>query len=592
MRHRWRRAFPLAGVLLVVAAGSAGGQTSRTVGGRAPDAAGYDESPHQLRPAVEVSPNGMVVAGTEAAARVGAEILERGGNAVDAAVAVAFALGVTEPMSSGLGGQTFILLLRGDGRAVAIDGSCRVPGRVNTAELVAARASAEAHYIQGHRAVAVPGTVAALTHALDRYGTMSLDEVIQPAVDLAEFGYRLSSTAVAEIEIVASWLHFQEYVASMFLDVRGEVRGPGHLYCASDLASTLRAVARLGPDEFYRGEIAREIEADMVRHGGYVRAADLALVRATEVEPLRDRYRQLEVLSFPTPGGGGSLFEMLHILETFPPALLAGDSVDRLHLLIEAARIVKADAESDTLPVAIRDYWLRDRRRAAERARLIRFDRALREAEITQQGPVPYRALGTTQVSVADRHGTVVSLAQTVGAFFGSDVATPGLGFVYNANLNAFDFSNPRSPRFVAPGPAPQTTMTPTIVLAGGKPILVLGSAGSDRIVPAIAAVVSAVADRGLGACEAVASPRALWGASWGDARPWVELAEEITAAKADVLEARGFADLFRLGFPAPWFDMSIFGGTNVVAIDHGSGAFVGVPDPRRQGAARAPGRS
>ena len=590
MRQRRRLTILLAGALFVVAPGRAGGQTSRTVGGRSPDQAGYAESPYQLRPAVAVSRDGMVVSGTEAASRAGASILERGGNAVDAAVAVAFALGVTEPMTSGLGGQTFILLLRGDGRAVAIDGSCRVPGRVNAAELQAARAVAEAHYIQGHRSVAVPGSLAALAHALSRYGTMGLDEVLQPAIELADFGYHLSATAESEIEVVAPWLLFQEYVASMFLGLRGEARGPGHLYCASDLAETMRTIAHLGPDEFYRGSIAREIEADMVRHGGYVRAADLAVVRATEVAPLRDTYRHLEVLCFPAPGGGGSLLEMLHILETFPPELLAGESVNRLHLLVEAARIVKADGQSEQVPAAIRDRWLRDRRRAMDRARLIRFDRALRPDEITRKGPVPYQALGTTQVSVADRYGNVVALAQTLGAFFGSDVATPGLGFIYNANLNAFDFSNPMSPQYAAAGRAPTTTMTPAIVLENGKPLLVLGSAGSDRIVPSMVAVISGVADRGLGLCEAVASPRALWGESWGDPKPWVELAGEITSERAEALAARGFENLYRLEFPAPWFGLSIFGGTNSIAIDPASGRFTGVPDPRRQGSAAAPG--
>lgn len=593
MRGAERAAAPIARatVALVAAAAAAGAlaQSGRGAGARGGEGAGYVERPAQLEPAIAVSRDGMVVSGTAAASRAGALVLARGGNAVDAAVATAFALGVSEPMASGLGGQTFVLLRRADGRAVAIDGSCRVPGRVRTAELEAARSSSEMRYVQGHRAVAVPGSLAALAYALERYGTMSLAGVLAPAIELAELGYTLSPTALSEVEIIAPWLWFQEYVTSMFLDPRGAVRGPDHVYCAPDLAATLRAVAGQGAGAFYRGEIGLRIERDMVANGGYVRLSDLALVRAVEVEPLRDTYRGLEVLCFPTPGGGGSLLEMLHILEAFPRELLAGDSVDRLHLLIEAARIVKADGQSERVPLALRDHVLRDRGRAAARARLVRFDRALRDAEITGEPEPVYRSLGTTQVSVADRHGNVVALAQTLGAFFGADVATPGLGFLYNANLNAFDFANPMSPHFAAPGRAPVTTMTPTIVLARGAPVLVLGSAGSDRIVPSIAAVISAVADRGLDARGAVASPRALWGASWGDARPWVELAGEVTPDKADALEARGFWGLARLGFPAPWFDLSIFGGTNAVAVDHAAGTFTGVPDPRRQGAASAP---
>ena len=282
---------------------------------------------------------------------------------------------------------------------------------------------------------------------------------------------------------------------------------------------------------------------------------------------------------------------MLHILESFPRQLLQGDSLDRLHLLIETARIVKTDSQTSRLPMAIRDTHLSDRRTAGERARLIRFDRALLPAEISGEAPSPCMALGTTQVSVADRFGNVVALAQTLGAFFGADVATPGLGFLYNSNLNAFDFTSPMSPFYVVPGRAPMTTMTPTILLRNGKPLLVLGSARSDRIVPSMVSVISGVADRGLDPCEAVASPRALWGASWGDPRPWVELAGEITPDRARALEEKGFTNLFRLEFPARWFDLSIFGGTNAVVIDPRSGSFVGVPDPRRQGSAAAPVR-
>ncbi len=591
MRRGLRAVLALVCVTLASTLWITSGSSAPAAEATATRSPGYAESPYQLWPIEVVSPDGMVVSGSEEASRAGARILAAGGNAIDAAVTAALVLGVTEPMTSGLGGQTFILIYLEDGRTATIDGSCRVPGHVRPAELQKARAAAERQYISGYGSVAVPGSLAALALALERYGTITLAEALAPAIEAAEYGFRLSSTGASEVEIVAPWLRQQDYAASLFLKDFTGTWGPDHLYCAADLATTLRRIAASGPDEFYRGRIADEIEADMKRNGGYLRKADLATLRAAEGRPLRDGYRGLDVLCFPAPGGGGSLLEMLHILESFPQQLLERDSLERLHLLIEAARIVKIDSQASRLPTAIRDSHLKDRRLAAERAGLIRFDRALLPAEISREAPPPYLALGTTQVSVADRYGNVVALAQTLGAFFGADVATPGLGFLYNSNLNAFDFVNPRSPHFVVPGRAPMTTMTPAILLKDGKPFLVLGSAGSDRIVPSMAAVISGVADRGLGPCEAVACPRALWGASWGDPKPWVELAGEITEDRARALEERGFANLFRLEFPARWFDLSIFGGTNVVVVDPRSGSFVGVPDPRRQGSAAAPSR-
>jgi gamma-glutamyltranspeptidase/glutathione hydrolase len=552
---------------------------------------GYVASPAQLRPAAVTSRSGMVVTGSEAASRAGAAVLDAGGNAVDAAVAAAFVLGVSEPMTSGLGAQTLILIHRADGADVTIDGSCRVPGKVDTRALHADREAAERGYIQGYHGIAVPGSLAALAYAIDRFGTKSLRDVMTPAIALAQSGYRLNATTAAEIDLISSYLLVQDYTASLFLKGVAEPWPADHLYCADDLATTLRRVAMAGPNEFYRGRIADEIDADMVKNGGYLRKTDLLTMRAREGRPLRGRYRDLELLTFPSPGGGGSLLEMLHILEAFPSELLRGDSVDRLHLLIEAAHIAKLDVETSRLPGALLDQQLGDRRRAAERAHMVRFDRALRTEEIVRETPDRYFALGTTQVSVTDRFGNVVALAQTLGAFFGADVATPGLGFLYNSNLNAFSYTDPTSPHYAAAGRAPMTTIAPTIVLRRGQPVVVLGSAGSDRVVPSMVAVISAIADRGEELAAAVATPRALWGASWSEPRPWLELAGEITPEKADVLESRGFVDMVRLSFPAQWFDLSIFGGTNAVAIDPATGAFTGVPDPRRQGFAAAPAR-
>jgi len=554
-----------------------------------PERSGHTDLPYQLWPAEVVSADGIVVSGSEQASKAGAAVLEAGGNAVDAAVATAFALGVTEPMTSGLGSETFILIYNADGRTLAIDGSCYVPRLARPDELQTARVAADRGYIQDYKSIAVPGSLAALAYALERHGTKSLAEVLAPAIDLADFGYNLNASTLAEIDGLSRFVRHQEYVANLFLNGFTDTWGPGHLFCASDLANTLRRIAEFGPDEFYRGRIADEIDADMERHDGYLRKADLVSLRAVERQPIRDTYRGLEVITFPYPGGGGSLLEILHILETFPSKLLQEASLDRLHLLIEAARIAWVDNQNSRMPLPLLEHQLTDRRWAAQRAKLIRFDRALLPGEISGDVPDPYLAVGTTQVSVVDRWGNAVALSQTLGGFFGATVATPGLGFLYNSNLNAFNYTNPLSPNYLAPRRAPTTVMAPTIILKDRKALLVLGSAGSDRVVPTMVSVISGVADRGLDLCAAVAAPRAIWGTNWGAPRPFIELAGEITPERAQALEKRGFQGSYLLEFPARWMDISAFGGTNAVFIDPRTGMLAGVPDPRRSGAAAAP---
>ncbi len=595
IRHHTRRrtgARPLALASLAAAALLAAACTAplgarRTASTPAQPPAGYVADPPQLQTTEVRSRDGMVVCGSSEAARAGAAMLAAGGNAVDAAVATAFALGSSEPGTSGIGGQTFILIYLKDGRSVAVDGSCYVPALANPAELQAIRNVGD---VRGYKSVAVPGSLAALAYALERYGTKSLAEVLAPAIDIAEFGFHMNTTELANVETYAAKLQSGGYLADTFLKGFTGLWPPEHVFCQGELAETLRRIARLGPGEFYRGRIADEIEADMVRNGGYVRKADLVQVRAVERPPLRGSYRGLDIITFPYPGGGGSLLEMLNILETFPPELLRGASLDRLHLLLEAGRITLHDLIAPTVPLPLLGRLLAEKSHGAERARLIRFDRALRNREIGATDAAPYLVIGTTQVSVADREGNVVALTQTVGASLGAGVATPGLGFAYNSNLDAFDYANPLGPFFIAPGKVPTTTLAPTIVLKDGTPFLVLGSAGSERIVPSIALVLSGVADRGLGLREAVAMPRAVWGFDDQRQKGYLELAGEITPERAAALEKQGFSGMYKQGFPARWIDLMVFGGTNALLIDAATHTFVGVGDPRRQGVAVAPG--
>ncbi len=518
-------------------------------------------------------------------------MLETGGNAIDAAVAAALAMGVAEPGSGGLGGQIYILIRMGDGRAVAVDGSARTPLRASAEELQRLREEIQltslSNFLEGYKAIATPGTLAALDLALTRYGTKNLAAVIAPSIAIAEFGSTWSEAMSAFLAHYSNKVRSSPGLSRLFLDGSLEVWEPGHTYCNPDLACFLRRLAAVGADGFYKGSIAAEVEADMVEHGGWLRRADLALLEAKETAPLRGRYRGIEVLSFPFPGGGATVIEALGILDRFDPRLLRTDSVDRLHLLVEACRLAFADSFPAFRPRLPPDTLATKPGHLAARAALIRFDRALRPGEVSSTALSLLDVGGTTQVSTADRFGNVVSLTQTLGATFGSAAIAKGYGFVYNNLLGGLDFRDPRKWAYLSPMQPPMTSMAPTILVKDGRPLLILGGAGSARITPTIVGTIVGVVDLGLPLCEAVAAPRALWGGN-ADDRVYLEIVDPITEEHADALASRGFTKQRRLAYPASPYDMTDFGDVNAIFIDPADGTIVGVADPRRQGVARA----
>lgn len=548
-----------------------------------PIAAGEWEPPPALWADEVRSPLGVVVTSSPEASAAGARILAAGGNAVDAAVAAAFALGVAEPGSSGLGGGTVILVRLADGRLVALDGLTTVPAAINRAALQATRERGEPF---GYLGVATPVTLAALARVLAQYGTMRLDQVLAPAIELATFGYGITPAHRAFLESYLGTIRQSPYLAGLLLRDGWDLWEEGHRFCNDDLAATLRRIAAEGPAVFYRGEIAAAIEADMLREGGFLRRADLARADATPRLPVVGRYRGYEVISFPC-AGGVALIEALHILERFPSERLRSDSADRLHLLVEAARIALADTEEARLPLAVRTGSLLAPAYAARRAALIRSDRALSDAEIAERPTTPWEERDTTHLSVADRFGNVAVFTQSLGRTFGSHVATPGLGFAYNSFLESFHFADPAHPDAIRPGRTPYATVAPTMLLRDGKPVLALGSAGTMRLVPSILNVISNVVDRGMSLRDAMAFPRVLWGGR-KENKVYVEIAPPITDAQVDELQRRGFVQVYRLRFPPRDIDLSAFGGVNAIAFD-GDGTVIGVADPRRQGCAAAP---
>jgi gamma-glutamyltranspeptidase/glutathione hydrolase len=540
------------------------------------------ELPPELRTVEVVSPHGMVVASTPEAARAGAGVLAAGGNAIDAAVAVGLALGSSDLAFAGLGGQAYLLIRLSDGRATAIDGSAQAPLLASRVELQYLRDTGTGW---GHKMVAAPGALAALVHALERYGTRPLPELIAPAIEIAETGSRLTRSQRGYLQTYLHKVRDSDYLSRMILKDQFEPWEPGHVFCYPDIAATLRRIAQLGPREFYVGGIAARIEADMAANGGYLTRSDLARVRPVERPPLHIRYRDCEVLGVPSPGGGAALLAALLILDRFPSALVASDSLDRLHLLAEAVRIAAIDfADRRTRP-ELAQVQLLDPARAARRAALIRFDRALTVDEITDVVPNAWFEKDTMHYSVADRFGNAVAVTMSLGNGWGAGFATPGLGFPHNALLEGFDYLDPAARSYLRPGRRPLTMMSPTIVVRDGRPLLLLGSPGSERITSAVLNPLVNVVDGGMSLGDAVARPRVLWGGN-SDAQVYLEIAGEITEARADAMVTRCFPAIHRLVFPGDAVSLGFSGCVNSILVDHDRGVFVGVGDPRREGAA------
>ncbi len=535
---------------------------------------------------------GMVASGSPEASDAAVAILERGGNAVDAAVAAALMLGVADPDASGLGGMTSMVIRLADGRVRVIDGSSPTPQAVDPSRLQKLEGTG---IVVGHAWAAVPTTLAVLDRARSRYGTMSLATLLAPSIETAEHGH-----LVNPVQKIWTNHYLEEILASRFLRMTAladgtTLRQPGDIVCRPELTGTLRHIARYGASTFYRGPIADLIEADMLRSGGFIRKTDLAMLRVNDVYPIHTTYRGTNVFTIPPPGGGSSVIEALNILETFPDDFLAEDTIARHHVLLETFRIALADRGLAPRPVVgpLRNEGspALSKTHAQRRADMIVQGEAIADSDLYQYVDPECAPEGesTTQVSVADRWGNVVSLTQTLGRSWGSKVTTPGLGFPYNSLLESFNHDKPQCPGYLQPSILCSNDMAPTIVFArDGSLLVALGSPGSDLIPSIIVNVISNLVDRGMGLEEAVAAPRVLYGGN-PDLAPYIEVSAPITDADLDALEAVGHTPVQRLHFPPTTACAVYYGGVNAVGWDAEAMTFVGVGDGRRWGSARGP---
>jgi gamma-glutamyltranspeptidase/glutathione hydrolase len=527
--------------------------------------------------------NGMVVAQEGRAALIGAEVLKRGGNAVDAAVAVGFAMAVTYPRAGNLGGGGFMVIhLAKSRRDIAIDYRETAPAATTKDTFLDAQGQADPRKSREHGlGIGVPGTVAGLTMALQKYGSgkFKLAQLIAPAIAMARDGYKVgdefADTGRSAIARMARW----PSTAKLFLRPDGALIERGTLLVQSDLANTLAAIARNGPRAFYEGPIADRISAAVREAGGLMTSDDLKNYRAVERPVLRGSYRGYRIVSMPPPSSGGALLiEMLNVLEGF--SLRANDPAST-HLVVETMRYAYADrarllGDPDFVKAPI-DGLLSKRYAAKLRARIDK-NHATPSDKIRDADPAAFEGKNTTHFSVIDRFGNAVANTTTLNLSYGVGLIAEGTGVLLNNELDDFAAA-PGAPNAFglvgyeanAPGPnkRPLSSMTPTIVLRSGRPVMVTGSPGGSRIITAVLQVLLNVIDYRMPLAEAVHAPRVHH--QWLPDETMVEPWEPPAMMKA--LEARGH----RVTVWPPF--------TSVQSILVTPSGFVGAADTRTRGA-------
>jgi gamma-glutamyltranspeptidase/glutathione hydrolase len=505
----------------------------------------------------------MVVSSSPIAADVGVGILQNGGNAVDAAVAAAFALSVAEPSMSGLGGRTQILIRLPSGAFEGIDGATQVP-----AGAASVLPRDEVH--DGYASIGVPGTVAALARAHASYGRLAWSEVLFPAITLAREGFPLPTDEAGRIAAVAREIRAYPGSRTCFLDEDGAPLVPGRTLLQRDLARVLESLAQSGPDVFYRGWIAERIAIDMARNGGHVTRADLARYQARPAEVVQGVYREHELTGTYLPASGATTIEALKILEHFEAqpetavwvALVA--QCLRLSFEDRNADLDTPGSQADELTSA---EWTR--RRAGD-VRHPASSAAPTGPRLVPRSQRSSESPHTTHLSVADEQQMLVALTQSLGPSMGSKVTTPGLGFIHAATMGYLDL--------LAPGDRAWSSQSPLMVARDGRPAYVLGAAGARRIISSLVEVVSRMVDRRQSLAEAIAQPR--FHAT--PERLYMETRED-AAWRLDDLAA-----LHGLGFDAvPRSRGSYFARVHGIEIEAATGEYVGVADPRGDGAAR-----
>ena len=466
---------------------------------------------------------GMVATQEALATQVGLDILRQGGNAVDAGVAVGFALAVTLPRAGNLGGGGFMLVHdAGKDETAAIDFRETAPAAASRDMYLDSEGNVDEQRARySYLSVGVPGTVAGLALALERYGTLTLEDVIAPAIALAQRGIQVGEDLA--ITLSAAKERFSPWPESMkiFYKPDGQPYEIGDTLVQQDLGNSLRAIAEQGPSAFYEGEIALKFVADMAVNGGLITVEDLKSYRAVIREPVRGSYRGYEIVSMPLPSSGGiHVIQILNLLESFPIAELGHNSAATIHRMAEAMKLAYADRSEylgDTDFVEVPVQGLISKGYAAELVKQIDLARARPAADIKPGDPAPYESDQTTHYSVMDQNGNIVSTTYTINFSYGTGITAAGTGILLNNEMDDFS-AKPGVPNAyglvggeanaIEPGKRPLSSMTPSIVLQDGEPFLVTGSPGGSRIITTVLQLIMNVVDHQMNVAEASVAPR------------------------------------------------------------------------------------
>ena len=566
----------------------------------------YDANAASRKPVV--GKKGMAVAVEPLATQIAADILKNGGNAVDAAVGLGLALAVTHPSAGNIGGGGFMIIRMADGTAVAVDYREKAPGKaharmyldedgnraVNPNITLTRRDGSTYHPPTNrihHLAIGVPGTVAGFALALEKYGTMSMAEVIQPAIDLAENGFILTERIARGLN--SRTVIFNQIPASKEAMLRsdGEAWQEGDRWIQKDLAETLKRIARDGHDGFYKGVTAELIEKDMKAGGGMIDRTDLANYQAIIREPVRNKYREeYEIISMPPPSSGGiTMSLMLNMLEGYDLGRMGHNSSNTLHIMTEAMRRAYADRArhlGDADFVEIPEH-LTTKEYAAELRSTIDPFFATPSEELGPNLTMPTESEQTTHYSVVDQWGNGVSNTYTLEGGYGSHIVIAGTGMITNNEMGDF---NPQPgitrttgqigtpPNIIEPNKRMLSSMSPTIVTRNGDLYLVVGSPGGRTIINTTMQLILNVVDHGMNIQEAVDAPRVHH--QWFP--DFLRLEGGVGRETADALQAKGH-ELSSRGFGGGSYRQ---GDGHSIMVDPDTGYRLGAPDPRIEGAA------
>ncbi len=482
--------------------------------------AAYDFDMDVFHPVV--ARNGMVATEQELASKIGLDILKAGGNAVDAAVGIGFALAVALPNAGNLGGGGFMMVYDAKtGESTALDFREIAPIKATRDMYLDAQGNVvDGKSLYTHYAVGVPGTVAGMAHALKSWGTLPMDKVIAPAIALAETGFPVSETLAKTLQqekkIMAQWPATREIFWK-----NGEPLQMGDPLIQKDLAQSMRLIGQQGAKAFYEGDIAQKIAAEMAPHANALSLQDLREYKVAERMPTRGTYRGYEVVTMPPPSSGGPhLVQILNMLEPLPLAQWGPNSAQTIHYMAESMKLAYADraeylGDPDFVKIPLKG--LTSKAYAAALAKGIDGNTARIGKSIKPGQPQPYESDQTTHYSVVDKAGNAVAVTYTLNTNFGSGIVAKGTGILLNNEMDDFSAKPGVANAYglvggdanaVAAKKRPLSSMTPTLVLKDGKPVLVTGSPGGARIITTVLQTVVNTIDFGMNPAEAAATPR------------------------------------------------------------------------------------